>query len=171
MLLRTHQVSVRLLWQQPKRRVGLLSLHLRPPLGQRSHMYTSLEIPVIHTVLIHKLTVLSKTSFSDQPHTVLVLIRDGDHQSRNRQTHTHITLHLLRAFRHPLRTVLLLLLPFRRPTDLHIHLPCHPKQTTPSTADLKAQGQILLPNIRTCKRSTTGRHWSTRVLTDLEVDS
>jgi hypothetical protein len=171
MLLPTLRISVRMLWQRLKRQVGLLSLRLRALLGQRSHMYTSLETLVICTVLIHKLTVLSKTSFSDQPHIVLVPIRDGDHQSRTRQTHIRTITRLWPTFRRHQEAIPLLLLPRRPHTDLLIQLQRHPRQIILSTADLKAQDQILLPNIHTCKRNTTGLHWNTRVLTDLEVDS
>jgi hypothetical protein len=96
------QVSVRILWQEPRHRFGHLCLQPLAPPGQRSPMYTSLEILMICTVLIHKLTVLSKTSFSEQHHTVSVPIRDGDQPSRILQLRMcKIILPRLRAFHHP----------------------------------------------------------------------
>lgn len=213
MLQRTLQVSVRILWQQPRRRFDLLCLRLRAPPDQRSHMYTSLETLVICTVLIHKLTVLSKTSSSDQLRIVLVPIRDGEPRSQIQQLLIRRILLLpppptsqrLRreplirkmlllqppSFRHHQREILirrrfllsclhrrviiLLLLPSKLLTDRHIHkhLQCPPRQTILLAGDPKprARGRILLRSIHTCKRSTTGLHLSTRVLTDLVVAS
>jgi hypothetical protein len=68
-----------------------------------------------------------------------------------------------------------LLLPSKLLTDRHIHkhLQCPPRQTILLAGDPnpRARGRILLRSIHTCKRSTTGLHLSTRVLTDLVVAS
>jgi len=101
MLLHILQVLVRTRWRQPRHRFGHRCLHLQALPGQRSHMYTSLETLMNCTVLMHKLTVLSKISFSEQHLIVSAPTRDGDQRSRTPQLHMCKAILPLQAFRHP----------------------------------------------------------------------
>jgi hypothetical protein len=139
-------------------RPSLPALLAQPALlGQRSHTYTSLGIVVKLTVLIHRLTVLSKTFYSDQLHTALALILDGDQQIRKLQLRMLANRPLLPACLLRPQALWLHLQQVTDHTPLHTQLLCLPSRTILSVANPKALAlglQILLRNTRTCKRST-----------------